>query len=162
MLSYDKAKLSEQLKRHEGYRDHPYFDSLGILTIGIGHALGHVGLPVPLQDAMLLKGVMDRPWPESVLQRLFEIDCAAHEAELEELAASMGVNLETLSDGRIRALLNMCFNMGPARLGQFKKMWAALARGDYAAAAREALDSRWSNQVGHRAFEVTDMLRGGE
>lgn len=44
-MRYNRFKLTQELKRDEGYRDRPYFDSLGILTIGIGHALG--SKPVP-------------------------------------------------------------------------------------------------------------------
>ena len=66
MLNYDKAKLRAEIGRDEGYRNVPYFDSEGILTIGWGHALGHVGVPSEVQQAMLVSGVMDKPWPTEV------------------------------------------------------------------------------------------------
>ena len=57
------------------------------------------------------------------------------------------------------ALAQMAYNLGVPRLMQFKKMWAALEQGNYAAAADEALDSRWAEQVGSRANRITELIR---
>lgn len=55
----------------------------------------------------------------------------------------------------------MCFNLGWPRLETFHGMFAALMSGEYAAAAREALDSKWEKQVGERAARIADaFLRG--
>lgn len=60
-----------------------------------------------------------------------------------------------------RALANMAFNLGLPRLLGFRRLLAALEAGDYAAAAREALDSRWAEQVGLRAVRIAQGFRGG-
>ena len=159
-MNYDKDKFIEEIRQHEGYRDKPYFDSLGILTIGIGHAMGH-NSPGPMTEvAMGVGGVMDKAWPEDVLLLLFHHDLTEHERELENLAAEKNVDLNTLQDVQIRGLLNMTFNMGRGRLSKFKKMWEALRDGDWVGAEREALDSRWARQVGRRSGEVANMLLG--
>jgi len=41
-------------------------------------------------------------------------------------------------------------------------MIAALARGDYKAAADEMVDSAWYRQVGTRARRLVEMMRTGE
>ena len=80
-----------------------------------------------------------------------------------------------LSDKRRSALLNMCFNLGWPRLAGFEKMIARLKDAHgleevgafakaglcYAAAAEEALDSRWAKQVGARADRIAAMIREG-
>lgn len=159
-MNYTRSKLVEELKRDEGYRDRPYLDSLGVVTIGIGHALGNIGIGNQTdRDLITALGVMDKPWPEAVLLHLFEIDCDEHEAALVNLARDKGVDLERLSDEQTRALINMTFNMGAGRLGFFHKMWAALAAGDYYEAARQALDSKWAKQVGVRSTRIAAQLR---
>jgi lysozyme len=40
-------------------------------------------------------------------------------------------------------------------------MLAALEAGDYETAATEALDSRWAQQVGHRAHNIAERIRLG-
>lgn len=47
------------------------------------------------------------------------------------------------------------------RLRQFRNMLACLQVEDYEGAAREALDSRWANQVGDRARRIAAMIREG-
>jgi len=54
----------------------------------------------------------------------------------------------------------MAFNLGGPRLAGFTRLRAAVRRGDWQAAAAEALDSRWATQTGHRATEIAAMLRG--
>ncbi len=59
------------------------------------------------------------------------------------------------------ALMDMCFNLGIARLLGFKKMIMALTVKDYTKAAIEALDSKWASQVGDRSKDVALMMRQG-
>lgn len=58
------------------------------------------------------------------------------------------------------ALVSMAFNMGVEGLLQFKLMLAALAIHDREAAATQALNSLWANQVPARAKRTADLIRG--
>jgi lysozyme len=58
-------------------------------------------------------------------------------------------------------LVELVFNLGMPRLLGFKKMWAALDRKDYAAAADEMMDSKWAQQVKGRAKTLSDKMRQG-
>ena len=160
-LQYDRKALEAELTRDEGYRDTPYFDSLGILSIGIGHALGHASVPADVRIRMEREGVMDKPWPKAVLMQLFAIDVDLHEAELIRLAERWNVDLESMTDARIRALINMTFNLGAHRLGKFVKMWGAIAADDWIETARQAMDSTWATQVGPRAKRIERLILEG-
>ena len=67
-----------------------------------------------------------------------------------------------LNEARQFVLTDMAFNMGISRLMTFKKMFAALAKGEYSTAAREMLASKWAAQVGHRAKILCEIMKSGE
>ena len=127
------------IKKHEGFRAKPYLDSVGKLTIGYGRNLTDNGISRYEAEEMLAADVQN---------------CYADCARLP------GWN--TLSPARQAVLLDMCYNLGIIRLKSFHKMWAALALADYAAAAREMLDSRWARQVNTRAVELAEIMKTGE
>ncbi len=134
-----EEKLIRLLITHEGLRLKPYRDTRGKLTIGVGRNLDDVGITE--EEALyLLKNDIKR-----VLDFLKE-----------RLPYWNG-----LTETRKMALVDMCFNLGPGGFLSFKRMLAALERGDYEQAAREMLDSRWARQVGRRAEELAEMMRDG-
>ena len=55
----------------------------------------------------------------------------------------------------------MMFNLGKTRLSKFVKMRDAIEDHDYNRAAKEMLDSKWADQVGNRAVELAELMRGG-
>jgi lysozyme len=110
----------------EGFRQHPYKDSVGVLTIGYGRNLEDVGIKA-YEAKYLLTQDIRRAITES--NAVFSW-------------------LQGCPDNVRRGLYNMVFNLGMPRLKGFKKMLAALEAGDYSKAADEALDSKWAKQVG--------------
>lgn len=128
-----------QLRVDEGVRSKPYLDTEGKVTIGIGRNLDDVGL---------------RP---DEIDYLFNNDLAR--AELDARAAVR--NFDELSEARKAVLLNMSFNLGRGRLEGFRRMLAAVRVGDFEAAAREMMDSKWAKQVGARAYRLAEMMREG-
>ena len=67
---------------------------------------------------------------------------------------------QTVGDRRARA--NMGYQLGIAELMGFKRMLAAMERGDYEAAAREMLDSKWARQDSPgRARRLAERMRRG-
>lgn len=139
MGMYSREALREELVRDEGCRNKPYQDSEGILTVGVGWNLEEHGLP------------------DEIVWDLLGRSVSMAEADLSTLYPDW----RELTDQRQRALLNMAFNLGRARLGGFKKMWAAIERGNWQEAAAQALDSKWALQVGPRAQRIAAMLREG-
>jgi lysozyme len=62
---------------------------------------------------------------------------------------------------RQAVLIQMNFNMGLPTFSGFTNTLAAVARGDYAAAAKGMLVSRWAKQVGGRARRLAAQMKTG-
>lgn len=135
----DLFKLRNDLKRDEGIRLKPYYDTTGNLTIGIGRNLTDNGITEQEAEYLLNN-------------------------DINKTLSLLENNLDfwnNLSPRRKRALTNMAFNLGTTRFLGFKRMIKALRDGDYKKAAAEALDSKWSKQVGLRAKRIADMIMEG-
>lgn len=115
-----------------------YSDTVGKLTIGWGRNIEDNGISQAEADFM------------------FDNDFARCQRELAPFPWYVN-QPQNVQD----ALMNMCFNLGIARLLGFKKMIMALTAKDYTTAALEALDSKWAQQVGQRAKDVALMIRQG-
>jgi lysozyme len=135
-------KLIAQLKLHEGSRTHAYDCPEGYTTVGVGRNIdpnGGLGLS------------------EDEINYLLRNDIERCYRELDRFSWFMD-----LDQVRQEALVNMCFNLGLPKLMGFSKMLAALAEGKYALAAAEALDSKWSKQVGKRSQDIAYMFEVGK
>jgi len=139
-MTHDRYRLIEQLKRHEGFRDMPYRDTVGKLTIGYGHNLDDVPISQKVAELMLLEDL---------------------EREEKKLAKAVPWFNKVPPGARREALVNMAFNLGARGLSKFRRMWSAINRNDWDLAAKEALDSKWATQVGRRADELAEQLRTG-
>ena len=137
-MSIDIEKLMNELKVDEGFRDKVYKCSAGKLTIGYGWNLEDNELPERIAEMMLSYAVGDK------LQSLERLSWWCK-----------------LNDARKRAIVNMAFNIGVAGVLKFKKMIAAIERGDFSQAALEMDDSKWSKQVGARADRLILMMNRG-
>jgi len=126
------------LKRHEGFRQKPYKDTVGILTIGYGHNLEE-GIPEYIAVLILDH---DIKIATKDIKKVFQI-------------------FHSFSEPRKDALTNMMFNLGLIRFKGFKKMIKAINDNDWGKAKIEALDSKWHKQVGSRAEEIADMMEDG-
>lgn len=131
--------LENMLVRDEGLRLMPYRDTVGVLTIGYGRAIGRVGIT------------------EAEARILLRNDIARVRAELEAALPFF----PSLSRNRQYALVNMAFNLGLAGLLKFKKMLAAVAVGNYVLASECMLQSKWATQVGHRAQRLALLMQDG-
>ncbi len=135
----DVEKLLTDLVRDEGLRLKPYRCTAGKLTIGIGRNIEDIGIT---HDEAMHLGRND------IARVVVELDGALPW-------------WREMSERRQRALANMAFNLGLARLLKFKMMLGAMQRGDFAAAVREAESSAWFRQVGERGPRVVAAIREG-
>ena len=133
------GKIKTMLIKHEGLELKPYIDKVGKLTIGVGRNLEDVG--ISKQEAMVLLNN--------------DISKAVKELEKYDF-------WERLDEVRKAVLIDMMFNLGARKFREFKKMIAALRRGDYSEAAKEMRDSLWCEQVGSRCDELSKMMETGE
>ena len=138
----------EQLKIDEGIVCEIYLDHLGYKTFGVGHLVREsdpewnyeVGEPVSV---------------ERVLE-CFKSDLAV---AMSECATLYGVDIWEGFPGEVQEILvNMMFNLGRPRLGQFRKMKTCLLIGDWKGAAAEGRNSKWATQVGNRAERLMTRL----
>ncbi len=126
------------IKRHEGYRNRVYECSEGIPTLGWGHAL-HVGSKVP----------------ERASELFFEWDIREVYGDYNTL----NLNLDSV---RKAVVVNMIFNLGLRGFKKFKRTIKLIELGNYTLAGAEMLRSRWAEQVGSRANELSEMMITGE
>jgi lysozyme len=135
--------LIEMLRRHEGVRSHAYKCSEDMVTVGVGRNIdenGGLGLS------------------EDEIDYLLENDIARVRQELTDTYFWF----PALNEARQDAMIDISFNLGQTRLRGFVKAVEAMSREQFDIAADEFMDSRWSQQVGNRATEVTEMIRTGE
>lgn len=131
-------KLRASLKLHEGVRALPYKDSVGHITIGVGHNLDAEGLPPSIIEALL-----DWDITHAVL-----------------LTDRILPWVKDLDDVRKRVFVELVFNMGSRILGFHTALGYAQA-GDWLRAATEFRQSLWARQVGKRALTLTTTLQTG-
>ena len=136
--------LIESSKVQEGFSSTVYRCTSGVQTIGWGRAVDpdEEGTGITEEEAeVLLKNDLER---------------------FEEFTKDVvGDTWHVLDQVRREALIEMCFNMGPGNLSKFRMMLACLAQEDFEGAADQAIASRWSDQVGHRAVRIAGRIRTG-
>jgi lysozyme len=131
--------VQQWIKKCEALRLKMYIDTTGNPTIGWGRNLNK---DISLDEAELM----------------FQNDFKQAVSELEHF------DWYTIQPQGVKnALINMNFNLGIGNLLLFTRMIAALTVKNYTLAAQEALNSKWSTQVGDdRAKDVAVMLREGK
>jgi len=139
----DLDKLHDDLRRDEGCVRHAYEDSEGFLTIGVGRLI----------DQRRGGGLSD-----GEIALLLGNDIARVVADLDARIPWW----RDLPDGVQRGLANMAFQLGIFGLLKFRKTLEHLKAGNYAAAATEALDSKWARQTPARAQRVAALLGGSD
>ena len=137
----------EMIKRHEGKRNAPYKDSLGLWTVGYGHLIG---------DGRSLPAEWNRTFSDQEIDALFAQDFAKHKAGAERIPG-----FDKANDSGKAAIIDLTFNMGNAWYRRFPNASAALARGDFETFANEMQNSLWFRQVGRRGPTIVAMLRAG-
>ncbi len=126
---------SEKLiQKHEGFKNKPYRDTEGILTVGYGRNL-EKGLSGYIINEMFQEDMED-----------VRSDCLKFNWYIK------------LTPARQAVIENMIFNLGFTRFSKFTNTIKAIEAKDYKTAAFEMLDSKWSDQVGARAQELATMM----
>jgi len=142
----NKEILKEQIKRHEGEVLEIYKDSLGYLTLGVGHLIQpddhEYGQPA------------GTPVSQDIVDGYYELDFHKHLVETKHLVD----DFDGLPENIQHVLVNMCFNLGATRLSKFKKMLGCVNRHEWKEMAVEMEDSRWFGQVGRRSLELQELV----
>lgn len=140
------------IKRDEGWREFAYDDGTGKPVVRGDTMRGYVSLGW----GFCISADRGRPLPREIADRW-----------LDQIIAETCVALDyripwwRTQPGEVqRALVSMAYQLGVSGLLNFRRMLAALERGDRYEAAVEALDSRWANQTRARAERIAAMIGG--
>jgi|TARA_E500000331_G_scaffold139290_1_gene136254 lysozyme len=135
----DMDKLLESVKKHEGYRNKVYLDTLNKRTVGVGHLC--------VEDFW----EDGKEYDEDFLMGILEKDLQSAIDQADDMCSNL-----TISDDAKIIIIEMIFQLGGTGVSKFRKMWQALQQDppDYAEASVQMLDSRWAKQTPNRAQEM--------
>ena len=141
-MNYDK--LIESVKKHEGYRDVVYRDTLNKRTIGFGHLC--------VEDHWEDGKKYDKEYLEKILKE--DLQYAINQGE------GMCKDLKISDDAKF-LIIEMIFQLGSAGVQKFRRMWSALEEDppNYFEAHVQMLDSRWAKQTPERATEMSEQMK---
>jgi lysozyme len=125
--------ILSSVKKNEGFSSVVYKDTLGFDTIGYG-----TKLPLTEKECAFILG-----------SRLIE-----KEYELEEASSIY----RSLPQSKQKIVLEMAYQLGVNGVMNFKKMWFALQKNDYATASKEMLNSKWAKQTPNRANQLALLM----
>jgi lysozyme len=142
-------RLLPMLREEEGLRLQVYDDATGLPikpgtkvvghpTIGVGRALDVNGITLEEADYLLAN-------------------------DIDKVAGQLDARLPWWRDmtlARQAVLASMAFQMGIGGVLAFSSTLRSMAAGDYPAAARGMLASKWAQQTPARAKRMAEMMRG--
>ena len=146
----DMEKLLASVKKHEGYRNKVYLDTLNKRTVGVGHLC--------VEDFW----EDDKEYEESFLMEILQKDLQGSIDGADDLINNCpsGGKANISSDAEI-IIIEMVFQLGKSGVSKFRNMWKALQQDppQYDVASIEMLDSRWAKQTPNRAKAMADQMK---
>ena len=141
-MNYDK--LLQSVKKHEGFRDTVYRDTLDKRTVGFGHLC--------VEDHWEDGKKYDKEYLEEILEKDLQSAINQTHEKCKDLK---------ISDDAKSLICEMIFQLGGNGVSKFRKMWAALREDppNYHEASVQMLDSRWAKQTPARATEMAEQMQ---
>ena len=137
-----------QLTINEGRKNVSYNDSRGLLTGGIGHLMR-----APVETS---KYPLGTPISIEQIDLWYQADASAAIRDAASLIGSE--QWDKLSDVRKRAVADLCYNMGKAKVAKFTKFLAAFKTSNWVEAGAQLKDSLWFKQVASRGPRIITMI----
>ena len=138
-------RLMESVKKHEGYRNKVYLDTLGKRTVGVGHLC--------VEDFW----EDDKEYEEKFLMEILADDLQNAIKGARELKEEHScTDIDEIAQ---EILVEMVFQLGKNGVSKFRNMWKALAEKNYIGASYEMLDSRWAKQTPNRANAMAKTMK---
>ena len=129
-------RLLESVKKHEGYRNKVYLDTLGKRTVGVGHLCVEDWWDDNVEyEEKFLMDILQKDLQESIRgarELMEEHGCK----DIDEIAEEL--------------LIEMVFQLGTKGVSKFKKMLYFLNKKQKLMASLEMLDSLWYLQTPER------------
>ena len=143
--------IINQIEYEEGFRSQPYYCSQRYPTVGYGFRIAAQHAPLP--DFYLPRKAAD-VW---LIEMLTGTEAEMRKRQpINDALTTIGGN-----EPRRAVLISMAHQLGVVGLLAFTKTLDLIRRGDYSAAAREMLNSRWAKQTPERAARHAQQLRSG-
>ena len=140
----DMDRLLESVKKHEGYRNKVYLDTLNKRTVGVGHLC--------VEDFW----EDDKEYEEKFLMTILEHDLSDAIKGANDLMAEHGCM--DINEKAHELIIEMVFQLGKSGVSKFRNMWKHLSALEYSDAASEMLDSRWAKQTPNRAQAMSAQM----
>jgi len=138
-------RLLESVKKHEGYRNKVYLDTLGKRTVGVGHLCVEDWWDDNVEyEEKFLMDILQKDLQESIRgarELIEEYGCKDIDEKAEEL------------------LIEMVFQLGRTGVSKFRNMWKCLSELNYVGASFEMLDSKWAKQTPNRAKAMAEQMK---
>jgi len=128
--------LEQRITRHEGLRLKPYVDTVGKITIGVGHNLTDNGLTL------------------AQVEDIFQSDVLEAHTDLQRVLPWVA----GLTPIRQEVFVELVFNLGITDLAQFHTFLNLAQADDWNGASADLLTTKWSRQVKGRAIELAHLL----
>ena len=137
-------RLLASVKKHEGYRNKVYEDTLGKRTVGVGHLC--------VEDFW----EDDKEYEEKFLMTILEHDLQSAIKGAQDLISENGcTDIDEIAE---ELIIEMVFQLGKTGVSKFRNMWKHLSALEYSSAASEMLDSRWAKQTPNRAQAMSAQM----
>ena len=138
-------RLLESVKKHEGYRNKVYLDTLGKRTVGVGHLC--------VEDFW----EDEKEYEESFLMEILQKDLQEAIRSAKELMDEHGC--ADIDERAEEIIIEMVFQLGRTGVKKFRNMWKALSEQNYIGASFEMLDSKWAKQTPNRAKDMAEQMK---
>ena len=138
-------RLMESVKKHEGYRNKVYLDTLGKRTVGVGHLC--------VEDFW----EDDKEYEEKFLMEILADDLQNAIKGARELKEEHScTDIDEIAQ---EILVEMVFQLGKNGVSKFRNMWKALAEKNYIGASFDMSDSKWAKQTPNRAKSMAELMK---
>lgn len=140
--------LLENIKAHEGFRDHIYKDSLGKATIGYGFLVSALS-----PDELALNNGKAESMNKEVAEKILNLKVSKLKKRVFQCLPWLADKPQNVQD----VLTEMAYQLGLAGLLGFRHTLSCIEAGDYAQAAKNLRASLLYRQTPKR---VEDYIRG--
>ena len=134
--------LKKKIKKNEGFRNEPYLDSLGHLTIGYGHL-------ITIKEKKDFQAKFSKKFLSSLFDKDFKKALTAYEKNFKYKKHSKNTK---------EVLIEMIFQLGIKKQKKFVKMNRYIQKNYMFLAALEMMKSLWYKQTPKRVDGLIKLL----
>ena len=144
--------LLENIKAHEGFRDHIYKDSVGKPTVGYGFLVAALS-----PDELKLNGGKTEPMSKEVAEKILNLKVTKLQKRVLECLPWLSSKPQSIQD----TILEMAYQLGLAGLLGFRHTLGCIEAGDYSQAAKNLRASLLYRQTPKRVEGYIKGLKNG-